>query len=52
MILISGCVTISVDLKVNKNGEIAKYDMTMDTNSDVYSMLNKMSLEKEGKSFE
>jgi hypothetical protein len=50
MILESGCLTMSVDSKVNKNGEIEKYDLTMKTNAAVYSMLNTMSQEEEGKS--
>jgi hypothetical protein len=50
MILGSGCLTMSVDSKVNKNGEIEKYDLTMKTNAAVYSMLNTMSQEEEGKS--
>jgi hypothetical protein len=41
MILISGCVTMSVDSKVNRSGGIEKYNLTMDTNSYIYSMLNK-----------
>lgn len=40
MILFSGCVSISYDTKVNKSGGIEKYNMTLDTNSYVYSALN------------
>src|SRR5665647_2009855 len=40
MLLISGCVTVSYDSKVNKNGGLEKYNMTLDTNSYIYSLLN------------
>ncbi|AKB24872.1 hypothetical protein MSMTP_1403 [Methanosarcina sp. MTP4] len=40
MILVSGCITLSVDSKVNKEGEITQYHMIIDTNSYVYSILN------------
>ena len=45
MVLASGCITLSVDSKVNKNGEIVQYDMTIDTNSYVYSLLNSQASE-------
>lgn len=50
MILFSGCVSISYDTKVNKSGGIEKYNMTLDTNSYVYSALNSQILEEDGKS--
>lgn len=40
MVLVSGCITLSVDSKVNKEGEIVQYHMIIDTNSYVYSILN------------
>lgn len=40
MILVSGCLTMSIDSKVNKSGGVEKYNITMDTTSYVYSMLN------------
>lgn len=40
IILISGCISISYDSKVDKNGGIEKYNMTLDTNSFIYSLLN------------
>jgi len=40
MILVSGCLTLSVDSKVNKEGEIVQCHMIIDTNSYVYSILN------------
>ena len=40
MVLVSGCITLSVDSKVNKEGEIVQYYMIIDTNSYVYSILN------------
>lgn len=50
MVLFSGCITISYDAKVNKSGGIEKYNMTLDTNSHVYSALNSQFLEEDGKS--
>lgn len=50
IVLFSGCVTISYDAKVNKSGGIEKYNMTLDTNSYVYSALNSQLLEENGKS--
>lgn len=50
MILFSGCVSISYDTKVNKSGGIEKYNMTLDTNSYVYSALNSQVSEEDGKS--
>ncbi|MDD3041408.1 MAG: hypothetical protein PHV51_09980 [Methanosarcinaceae archaeon] len=40
MVLMSGCITMSFDSKVNRNGEIVQYDIIIDTNSLVYGMLN------------
>jgi hypothetical protein len=50
MVLFSGCITISYDAKVNTSGGIEKYNMTLDTNSYVYSALNSQFLEEDGKS--
>lgn len=40
----------SHDVKVDKNGEFEKYNITVNTSSMVYSMLNSMSKEDKGKS--
>lgn len=50
MVLFSGCVSLSYDVKVDKNGELEKYNMTINTSSMVYSMLNSVSMEEGGKS--
>jgi outer membrane murein-binding lipoprotein Lpp len=50
MVLVSGCVSLSYDAKVNRTGGIEKYNMTIDTNSYVYSALNSKTLEEDGKS--
>ncbi|RXA16470.1 hypothetical protein EQO05_13925 [Methanosarcina sp. MSH10X1] len=50
VILFSGCVTMSYDAKVNSSGGIEEYNMTMDTNSYVYSALNSQMLEEDGES--
>lgn len=50
IVLFSGCVSVSHNVKVDKNGELAKYEMTVNTSSMVYSMLNSMSKEGDGKS--
>ncbi|WP_229392252.1 hypothetical protein [Methanosarcina sp. DH2] len=41
----SGCINMSFESKVNKNGEIVQYNMIMDTNSFVYGMLNSQASE-------
>jgi uncharacterized protein YceK len=50
LILVSGCVSVSYDTKVSRNGIIEKYNMTIDTNSYVYSALNSQILKEGGKS--
>lgn len=51
MILATGCITMSFDSKVNKDGEIVQYNMIMDTNSFVYGMLNS-EFSKDGESLQ
>jgi len=48
MTLMSGCLTISYDSKVNRNGEIVQYDAIVDTNSMVYGMLNSINENENG----
>ncbi|MGB9941465.1 hypothetical protein [Methanosarcina sp.] len=50
VIFFSGCVSMSYDAKVNSSGGIEEYNMTMDTNSYVYSALNSQMLEEDGES--
>ncbi len=45
IVLFSGCISVSHDVKVSRTGELEKYDTTINTSSMVYSMLNSMSLE-------
>ncbi len=40
MVLVSGCVTISIESKVGRDGGIAKYDMMIDTSATVYSLMD------------
>jgi hypothetical protein len=49
-ILVSGCITLSVDSKVNSKGELVKYNMVIDTNSYVYNLLDSSSYEESGQS--
>ena len=39
-IFISGCVTLTYDTKVDRNGDIAEHTMTIETSSYVYSLMN------------
>lgn len=39
-IFISGCVTLTYDTKVDRNGEIAEHTMIIETSSYVYSLMN------------
>lgn len=48
MILVSGCLTMSFDSKVNKNGEIEKYDVKLKTTALVYSTMNNMCQNQNG----
>lgn len=49
-ILVSGCITLSIDSKVNSKGELVKYNVLIDTNSYVYNLLDSSSYEESGKS--
>jgi hypothetical protein len=40
MVLVSGCVTMTVESKVNSNGDIADYKMIIETTATVYNLLN------------
>src|SRR6056297_3233144 len=39
-IFFSGCVTLTYDTKVDRNGEIAEHTMIIETSSYVYSLIN------------
>ncbi|MFA0823416.1 MAG: hypothetical protein ACC612_11080 [Methanomethylovorans sp.] len=49
-ILVSGCISLSVDSKVNSKGELLKYNMVIDTNSYVYNLLDSNSYKESGNS--
>lgn len=50
VIIASGCVSLTYDVKVDKNGEFDKFDTTMNTSTTVYSLLNENIMEEKGKS--
>ena len=50
VVIASGCVSLTYDVKVDKKGEFDKFDITMETSTTVYSLVNEHIKEKEGKS--
>ncbi|PQV43367.1 hypothetical protein [Methanohalophilus euhalobius] len=40
VLMVSGCLTITVDSKVNKDASIEKYSLQMEMGSNMYDMLN------------
>lgn len=50
VVLASGCVSFTYDVKVDKSGEFDKFDTTLNTSTTVYSMINEQMMEDEGKS--
>lgn len=49
-VTVSGCVSLTYDVKVDKNGEFDKFDTTMNTSSEIYPLIDEHMMEEEGKS--
>ncbi len=50
VVIASGCVSLTYDVKVDKKGEFDKFDTTMRTSTTVYSLINEQIKEDKGKS--
>lgn len=51
IMFVSGCLTETTDVKIDGNGEVEQYNVKLETNSDVYGMINSL-LEENGTSLQ
>lgn len=49
VVIASGCVSLTYDVKVDKNGEFDKFDTTVNTSTEVYSLIDDQIKEEKGK---